>query len=90
MFFSLYASFRWAGTEHYLVKIAGFVLVASLLSAHVVAAFFGFLGWDSFALVLLMVGHACIDKTSCEGLFQQHARAVTTSSCRLKILHFSK
>jgi hypothetical protein len=56
MFFSVYASFRWAGTEHYLVKIAGFVLVASLLSAHVFAFVFGFLGWDSFALVLLMVG----------------------------------
>lgn len=56
MFLSFYASFRWAGTENYLWKIAIFVMVASLLSAQVVTIFFGALGLDGLALLSMLLG----------------------------------
>jgi uncharacterized membrane protein YfcA len=56
MFFSLYASFRWAGTENYVWKIVIFVMVASLLSAQVVTILFGALGLDGLALLFILLG----------------------------------
>lgn len=56
MFFSLYASFRWAGTENYALKIVAFTIVASLISAQVATTFFAMLSWDTLAILSLMLG----------------------------------
>lgn len=56
MFFSLYASFRWAGTENYVLKIAVFAIIASLLSAQVVTILFGVLGLDLLAFLSMLLG----------------------------------
>ncbi len=56
MFFSWYASFRWAGTEQYVLKIAVFTIVASLLSAQVFTLLFGMLGFDTFAILFWWLG----------------------------------
>lgn len=56
MFLSLYASFRWAGTENYVWKIVIFVMVASLLSAQVMTVLFGALGLGDWGLLSMVLG----------------------------------